>query len=63
MWYSLTLVMVGETSSGSYTTPVMFFGQSEASNPIDVSIHLWWGDALGTGVVAATARHMVLMTH
>jgi hypothetical protein len=38
-WYSLTLVMVGETRSKSCSTPTMLLGQSEASNPIGVSTH------------------------
>jgi hypothetical protein len=61
-WYNLTLAMVGEMTNGSYLAPAMFLGQSEASNPIDVSIHLWWGAALCTGAAAAIARHNVLMT-
>jgi hypothetical protein len=48
-WYSLTLEMVGEMISGSYPAPVMFLGQSEASKPIDVSIHLWCSASLGKG--------------
>jgi hypothetical protein len=38
--YSLMLAMVGETSSGSCPAPAMLLGQSQASNPIGVSIHL-----------------------
>jgi hypothetical protein len=41
VWYNLMVVMVGEMTSGSYSTPDMFLGQSQASNMIDVSIHLW----------------------
>jgi hypothetical protein len=62
MWSSLTLAMVGKTTSESYPAPAMFLGQSEASNMIDVSIHLWWGTALGVGAAVTTARHSVLMT-
>jgi hypothetical protein len=40
MWYNMTLAMVGEPTSGSYLAPTIFLGQSEASNPIDNSIHL-----------------------
>jgi hypothetical protein len=61
MWYNLMLAMVGETTSGSCPAPATFLGQSEASKSIDVSIHLWWGTALSTGVAAATARRSVLM--
>jgi hypothetical protein len=39
----------------------MFLGQLEASNAVDVSIHLWWGTTLGVGAAAATARCSVLM--
>jgi hypothetical protein len=39
----------------------MFLGQSEASKPIDVSIHLRCGAALGAGAAATTARRRVLM--
>jgi hypothetical protein len=59
-WYNLTLVMVGETTSGSCPAPAMFLGQSEASNPIYVSIHMWWGAALDAGAAVATARRSVL---
>jgi hypothetical protein len=62
MWYSLTLVMVRETTSGSCPAPAMFLGQYEALNTIDVSIHLWWGTALDVGAAAATAQHSVLTT-
>jgi hypothetical protein len=62
-WYNLTLEMVGEMISGSYPAPVMFLGQSEASKPIDVSIHLWCGAAPGEGPAAATARRRILTTH
>jgi hypothetical protein len=55
MWSSLTLAMVGKTTSESYPAPAMFLGQSEASNVIDVSIHLWWGTALGVGAAVTTA--------
>jgi hypothetical protein len=61
-WYSLTLAMVGETTSRSCPAPAMFLGQSKASNVIDVSIHLWWGAALGLVAAAATAQCSVLMT-
>jgi hypothetical protein len=54
--------MVGEMTSGSYPASAMFLGQSEAFNVINVSIHLWWGTALGVGVVAATAQRNVLIT-
>jgi hypothetical protein len=53
-WYSLTLAMVEETTSGSCPAPTMFLEQSEASNAIDVSIHLWWGTALGVGAASTT---------
>jgi hypothetical protein len=62
MWYGLTLVMVGEMTSGSDPAPAIFLAQSEALNAIDVSMHLWWGSALGMGAAAATARHSILMT-
>jgi hypothetical protein len=62
MWYNLTLAMVGEMSSGSCPAPTMFLGQSKASKPIDVSIHMWWGASLGAGAAVATARHTVLTT-
>jgi hypothetical protein len=42
--------------------PHMFLGQFEASNAIDISIHLWWGAARDVGAAAATARCSVLMT-
>jgi hypothetical protein len=60
-WYNLMLVMVSEMRSGSYPAPAMFLGQSAASKPINVSIHLWWGAGLGAGVATATAQHRVLM--
>jgi hypothetical protein len=47
MWYSLN----------------MFLGQFEASNAIDISIHLWWGTAHDTGAAATTAQRSVSMTH
>jgi hypothetical protein len=59
-WYNLTLMMVGETSSGSYPTPAMLLGQSEASKLIDVSINLWCGAALGAGAVSTTSRRRFL---
>jgi hypothetical protein len=62
MWYNLMLAMVGEMTSRSYPTPDMFLGQSDASNSIDVSIHLWWGAARGVGTTAAITQHSVLMT-
>jgi hypothetical protein len=61
--YSLTLAMVSEMTSGSCPALDMFLGQSEVSNVIDISIHLWWGATLGAGAVVATARRSVLMTH
>jgi hypothetical protein len=61
MWYSLMLMMVGETSSGSYLTPAMLLGQSEASKLIDISIHLWCGTAFGAGVATATSQHRIFM--
>jgi hypothetical protein len=60
-WYSLTLMMVGETSSGTYPARAMLLGQSEASKLIDVSIHLWCGAALGVGTTAATSWRRFLM--
>jgi hypothetical protein len=51
------LVMVEETTSGSCPAPDMFLGQSEASNMIDNSIHLWWSAAHDVGAMAATAWH------
>jgi hypothetical protein len=62
MWYSLTLAMIREMSSGSCPPPAMFLGQLEVSKPIGISIHLWWGTGLGTSAAAATARRRVLMT-
>jgi hypothetical protein len=62
IWYSLTLVMVGEMGSGSYPALAMFLGQSEASKPIDVSIHLLWDNALSAGATTTTIRRRVLMT-
>jgi hypothetical protein len=64
-WYSLTLEMVGETSSGSCQALAMLVGQSEESNPIRVFTHLRCGAAFGTGVaaVAAISQRRVLMTH
>jgi hypothetical protein len=61
MWYSLTLTMVGETSSGSCPAPAMLLGQSKVSKLIDVSIHLWCGATLGAGATAATSQCMFLM--
>jgi hypothetical protein len=61
MWYSLTLMMVGETSRGSCLAPAMLLGQSEASKLIDVSIHLWCWAALGAGAAVATSLRMFLM--
>jgi hypothetical protein len=52
MWYSLTLVMVGEMTSRSCPAPAMFLWQSEASKPMDISIHLWWGIAAGASAAA-----------
>jgi hypothetical protein len=62
-WYSLTLAMVGETSSESYPMPAMLLGQSEASNPIRVSIHLRCSATFGAGAAAAIPWHKVLMMH
>jgi hypothetical protein len=62
MWYNLTLVIVGEMTRGSCSALTMFLGNSEASNPIAVSIHLLWGATLGAGAAAATYRHIVLTT-
>jgi hypothetical protein len=61
-WYSLTLVMVGQMTSGSCLTPAMFMGQSESSNTIDVSIHLWWGAAFDVGAAAVIVRRSILTT-
>jgi hypothetical protein len=61
MWYSLTLVMVEEITSGSCLAHAMFLGQSEAPNTVNVSSHLWWGTALGMGAAVATTRHNILM--
>jgi hypothetical protein len=55
-WYSLTLEMVGETSSGSWPALAMLSRQSEESNPIRVSTHLRCGAAFGVGAAAATSR-------
>jgi hypothetical protein len=60
-WYSLMLAIVGETRSGSCPAPAMLMGQSEASNSISVSIHLWCGAALGAGAVAVISQRKVLM--
>jgi hypothetical protein len=54
-WYSLMLTMDGETSSGSCSAPTMLLGQSEASKPIGVSIHLRCGAAV------VISRRKVLM--
>jgi hypothetical protein len=54
------LAMVGETSSENCPTPTMFLGQSEALKPINISIHLWCGAALGAGATTATSRRSVL---
>jgi hypothetical protein len=59
-WYNLTLAMVGETSSGSCPVPAMLLGQSEASNPIGVSIHLPCGAAFGVGAAATISQCKVL---
>jgi hypothetical protein len=37
-----------------------FFRQLEASKPMDISIHLWWGTALSAGIATATALCSVL---
>jgi hypothetical protein len=61
-WYNLMLAMVGDTSSGSCLASDMFLGQSEKSKMIDISIHLWWGAALGASAAIATTQHRVLTT-
>jgi hypothetical protein len=38
-------------------------GQFEASNAVDVSIHLWWGAIRSASVAAATVQRSVLMRH
>jgi hypothetical protein len=60
IWYSLTLMMVKETSSGSYPAPAMLLGQSVASKLIGVSIYLWCGAALGADATVATSRRRFL---
>jgi hypothetical protein len=40
----------------------MFLGQSEVSKPMDVSIHLWWGTALGCDVPGASIHDVELLT-
>jgi hypothetical protein len=62
-WYNLMLAMVGEMTSGSCQAPDMFLGQTEASNVIDISIHLWCGATHGASAVVTTTRLSVLMTH
>jgi hypothetical protein len=42
--------------------PAMLLGQSEESNPIRVSTHLWCGAAFDVGAAATTSRCRVLMT-
>jgi hypothetical protein len=59
--YNLMLAMVGETSSGSCPAPAMLLEQLKASNPINVSIHLWCGAFLGVGATTAISRRKVLM--
>jgi hypothetical protein len=59
-WYSLMVVMVGETSSGSCPAPTMLLGHSEALKLIGVSIHLWCAATLEAGAVVATSRCRVL---
>jgi hypothetical protein len=55
------LMMVGETSSGSYPILAMLLGQSEASKLINVSINLWCGIAFGAGAAAATSPRIFFM--
>jgi hypothetical protein len=62
-WYSLTLEIVGETSSESYPAPAMLLGQLEALNPIGVSTHFRCIIAFGTRATAAISQRRVLMTH
>jgi hypothetical protein len=59
-WYSLTLAMVGETSSSSYPAPAMLLGQSEASNPIEVSTHMRCGATFDARAAAAISQRKVL---
>jgi hypothetical protein len=59
-WYSLTLEMVGETSSGSYPVPAMILGQSKESNPIGVSSHLRCGAAFDAAATATISQRRVL---
>jgi hypothetical protein len=61
-WYSLSLEMAGETSSGSCLVPAMLLRQSEESNPIGVSTHLWCGAAFGAGAAAVISQRRVLTT-
>jgi hypothetical protein len=61
-WYSLTLEMVRETSSGSCLAPAMLLGQSEAMNLIGVSIHLRCSVAFGAKTATAISRRRVLTT-
>jgi hypothetical protein len=60
MWYSLTLMMVGERSSRSCPTPTMLLGQSEVMKLINVSIDLWCGAALVAGAATTTSRRRFL---
>jgi hypothetical protein len=59
---SLTLEMVGETSSGTYPALAMLLGQSKASNLIRVSTHLRCGAAFGAGAAIVISQRRVLMT-
>jgi hypothetical protein len=61
-WYNMTLEMVRKTSRGSYPAPTLLLGQSEASNPIGVSTHLWCGAAFGARATAAISQRRVLTT-
>jgi hypothetical protein len=61
-WYNLTLVMVGETSSGNYPMPAILLGQSEASNPIRVPTHLSCDAAFDGGATAAISQGKVWTT-
>jgi hypothetical protein len=56
------LAMVVEMISRSCPAPIMLMVQSEASKLIGVTIHLWCGDTLGAGAVAATSWRRVLTT-
>jgi hypothetical protein len=62
MSYSLTLEIVGETSRGSCPVSAMLLGQSEASNPIEVSTHLQCGAAFGAEVTVVISQCNILTT-